>query len=344
MSTLHSGSRQGKAGVGMALAVTFACIVIGNVQAAEPVEKMQAVPPAGDLRRKLEAAQSRLDSAAREIADLSMTISEEDMGPMAAIGPRAVLGVNIGGGGVEDRADGVEVISVSPGGAAAEAGIRAGDVLTEVEGKTLKNDDAGTPRNKLLAAMRRVRPDEKVVVKYVRDGKTATATLTPRRVENRLFAMPGMPFPGQRGPMGEGPQFTFFRAMGAFGNAELVSLTPKLGQYFGVDKGLLVVRAPSDARFKLEEGDVILDIDGRVPSSPSHAMRILTSYQAGEKLKLNVLRMKKRTAIDVVVPEGRDMPMPPRERGAFMMQGPGGPATAPAPPPQPFELPVPAPD
>lgn len=338
MSTLKSG-------IGMALAVALACVVNSSAWAAEPVEKMQAAPPAGELRRKLEAAQIRLDSAAREIADLSMTISEEDGGPVAGVGPRAVLGVNIGGGGVEDRKDGVEVISVSPGGAAADAGIRAGDVLTEVEGKPLKSDDAGTPRSKLLAAMRRVQPEEKVVVKYLRDGKTATATLTPRPVEKRLFTMTDVPFAGVRGHFGEGPHMRAFRVFGSmdgFGNAELVSLTPKLGQYFGAEKGLLVVRAPNDSRFKLEEGDVILDIDGRVPSSPSHAMRILSSYQTGEKLKLNVLRMKKRTAIDVTVPEERDVLIPP-ERGAVLLQR--EPETMMAPmPAQPFELPVPAPD
>lgn len=333
MSTLHSGSRP--AGASMALAVALACIVNGSAWAVEPVEKMQAEPPAAELRRKLEAAQNRLDSAAREIANLSMTISEEDAGPMAAVSPRAVLGINIGGGGVEDRSEGVAVISVSPGGAAAEAGLRAGDVLTEVEGKALKNDADGTPRNKLLAAMRRVQPDEKVVVKYLRDGKSAAATLKPRRVENRLFAMPGMPLPGGTVVMGEGPNVRFFAgSMGGFGNAELVSLTPKLGRYFGAESGLLVVRAPNDTRFKLEEGDVILDIDGRVPSNPSHAMRILNSYQAGEKLKLNVLRMKKRTAIDVTVPEGAQR-AEMRERGAFQV---------PTPPAPPFDLPVPAPD
>lgn len=338
MSTLKSG-------VSVALAVALACIANGNAWAMESVEKMQAVPSSAELRQKLQAAQSRLDAAARDIADLSMTISEEDGGPMMdAIGPRAALGVNIGRG--EERSDGVEVISVSPGGAAAEAGIRSGDVLIEVEGKALKSDDAGTPRNKLLAAMRRVEPDEKVVVKYSRDGKTATATLKPRRVENMLYtmpAMPAMPFAGATG-MGDGPHVNPFRvfshAMGGFGNAELVSLTPKLGQYFGADKGLLVVRAPNDSRFKLEEGDVIIDIDGRVPASPSHAMRILSSYQAGEKLKLNVLRMKKRTAIDVTVPEERGVLL---QRGALMLATP---MTAPEPPmpPLPFELPVPAPD
>jgi len=95
----------------------------------------------------------------------------------------------------------------------------------------------------------------------------------------------------------------FMRGEGVFGSAELVPMTPKLGQYFGTDTGLLVVRAPDDSRLKLEDGDVIVDIDGRTPSSPSHALRILSSYQPGEKLKLNVLRAKKRMSFEITVPE-----------------------------------------
>lgn len=325
MNTFRSGWRA---------TLALAC-VCGSAWAAEPVEKTVAEPPAVALEQQMAAAQRRLDAAAREIADLSMTMAAGD--PVAGGGgSRAVLGVNIGGPDSEARSNGVEVISVSPGGAAAEAGIRAGDVITEVQGKALKSDADGTPRNKLLGAMRKVGPDEKVAVKYLRDGKTVSATLKPRRVEHRLFAAPGMPPPGHFA-LGEGPHVAFFRSMGAFGNAELVSLTPKLGQYFGADKGLLVVRAPEDSRFGLEEGDVILDIDGRVPSSPSHAMRILGSYQAGEKLKLNVLRMKKRAALDVTVPEEPG----PKERGAFLLPAMAPP---PLPPAMPSELPVPAPD
>jgi hypothetical protein len=124
-------------------------------------------------------------------------------------------------------------------------------------------------------------------------------------------------------------------------------MTPKLGKYFGTDKGLLVVRAPDDSRLKLEEGDVILDIGGRTPSSPSHAFRILSSYQEGEKLKLNVMRDKKRLTFDITVPEapalerrmdhhiergfGPTMRMRPGpESGAtFEMAAPGIPAAPP---------------
>ena len=56
-----------------------------------------------------------------------------------------------------------------------------------------------------------------------------------------------------------GPGLRRFRQFdGLFGRAGLVALTPKLSQYFGIDKGLLVLRAPEDAGLQLEDGDVLL--------------------------------------------------------------------------------------
>ena len=115
--------------------------------------------------------------------------------------------------------------------------------------------------------MRDIEPGDKVSVKYLRDGKTAVATVIARGTGRSSVQLSRMTCrcPACRRQL---PHFAFMRAEGVFGTAELVPLTPKLGQYFGSDKGLLVVRAPTDSRLKLEEGDVIVDIDGRVPSSP----------------------------------------------------------------------------
>jgi S1-C subfamily serine protease len=95
-----------------------------------------------------------------------------------------------------------------------------------------------------------------------------------------------------------------FRGPGAqFLGMELVTLTPKLGRYFGTDKGVLVVKAPRSAEFKLEEGDVIVDIDGRAPQNGAHAMRILRSYQGGEKVTLNILRDRKPVKLAATLPK-----------------------------------------
>ena len=91
---------------------------------------------------------------------------------------------------------------------------------------------------------------------------------------------------------------------GPLTDIELVTLTPRLGSYFGSDKGVLVVRAPAAGALKLEDGDVILAIDGRQPISGSHATRILGSYQPGEKVTLRILRQHKNLEIEATLPEG----------------------------------------
>lgn len=257
------------------------------------------------LQQRLDEARKRLEAAAREVAELSVALSDTmvRLPPLSSLAytPRAALGILLG----TDRDkhdDGVEIMSVSPGGAAAEAGLRAGDVLIEIDGKSLAREGMQDPHDKLLSYMRTVEPDQKVRLRYRRDGRTHEVELVARPMRNRFVIPPQLEHNASTllGWLQDG---VFYRAEGVFGSAELVAMTPKLGQYFGTDKGLLVVRAPADSRLKLEEGDVILDIDGRVPTSPSHAFRILSSYQPGEKLKLNVMRQKKRLTFDVVIPD-----------------------------------------
>ena len=309
-----------------------------DTKSADDDAKSQA-----ELERKLADARKRLDEAAREVANLSMSMSDDMMPHIRKFvmnAPRAVLGINLGTKD-EAKGDGVEVVSVSPGGAAERAGLKAGDVLTEINGKALKSQGDQSAREQLLEAMRKVNPGDSVALSYRRDSKVVKANLVAQPLKDRFFtrAIPAAPAIGAMPSM---PNFVFMRGEGVFGSAELVPMTPKLGQYFGTQTGLLVVRAPDDSRLKLEDGDVIVDIDGRTPSSPSHALRILSSYQPGEKLKLNILRTKKRMSFDITVPEGqgpfeRRFEGPRLERG-LMPFGPGvrvegpGPITLPAPP------------
>jgi C-terminal processing protease CtpA/Prc len=327
---------------GSAVAALVLALAGVNAVAADAEKKPQATQ--SDIEQKLEAAQKRLDAAAREVADLSMSLSDHVVPHVRAFtamgAQRAVLGINLGPRADNGPDDGVKVVSVSPGGAAADAGLQANDVLLELNGKSLKRDGDASPREKLLAAMREVKAGEKVSVRYRRDGTVNTASVVAQGPADRLFTM-ALPFHGEHGA-GYLPHMSFMRAAGVFGSAELVALTPKLGQYFGTDKGLLVVRAPEDSRLKLEEGDVIVDIDGRTPSSASHALRILGSYQAGEKLKLNVLRAKKRMTFDVTVPEDVWEKPVGRTEGPHFIERAGEPAimsiepfSAPLPPPPP---------
>jgi S1-C subfamily serine protease len=89
---------------------------------------------------------------------------------------------------------------------------------------------------------------------------------------------------------------------GPMGAMELTKLTPQLGRYFGTDRGVLVVRAPAHGVLKLQDGDVILSIGGRTPHSRSQAIRILTSYDPGQKIELLILREHHRINITATMP------------------------------------------
>jgi S1-C subfamily serine protease len=152
-------------------------------------------------------------------------------------------------------------------------------------------------------------------VEYLRNGRTASVAVKPRTMQsqtfalrsgNRAFAVPGMAAaPGAHlAPQAPG-FFSFFAGRGSWGDMEMVSLTKDLGRYFGTEKGLLIVRAPEDESLKLRDGDVIQQIDGREPTSVTHAMRILGSYQSGETLEIEIMRDKKRQTVSVEMPDDR---------------------------------------
>lgn len=67
---------------------------------------------------------------------------------------------------------GLFVHQVSAGGLAAKAGLRAGDVITEVDGKSASSADV------LATAVESAAPGETIALTYVRSGQTHTASIT----------------------------------------------------------------------------------------------------------------------------------------------------------------------
>lgn len=308
-------------------------IVPPSALAAENVDR-------AELEKQLTEARAELDKAAREVAEISSQLYGGESGNVMSFvhpGPRgSMLGVNIGGGTPRD--EGVEVAGVSPGGPAEQAGIRTGDVLVAVDGKALKRSGDRNAGQQLVEFMRGVEPGRAVKVDYLRDGKKRTATVTTAPAEPPIVRV----LRERRvGPMGEGVPMPMPALEGIFGperafpSLELVPVTPKLGAYFGTDKGLLVVRAPSGKGLPLEEGDVLQTIDGRAPESPGHAFRILHSYQPGEKVKLGVLRQRKSVVLEATIPATEPMQRRTEKRILAVPATPPTPAPAPAPRPAP---------
>jgi C-terminal processing protease CtpA/Prc len=209
---------------------------------------------------------------------------------------------------------GARIEAVTPGGPAEKGGLKAGDIITRFNGTALggvaaEDDDESGPGMKLIELAHALDPGDSVQVEYRRGSETRKATLVADEVEwHGAMTAPEMgPMGGMFPPdMHVGPGEFGWSFGSSWGGVELVSLNPDLGEYFGTREGVLVVRAPEDSSLQLKGGDVILAIGGRKPTSPTHAMRILRSYEAGETVSIEVLRKQKRTTLTWKVPEEQD--------------------------------------
>jgi S1-C subfamily serine protease len=321
INALHAG-RAAIAGACCASLLALAAPIAG---AAQPADRAA-------LEKQLQEARAKLNDAARDVADLSQQLyggdrQDELMRFVQGRPQGAMLGINIED--AKGRDDGVEVVGVSPGGPAEQAGLKTGDLVVAMNGQSLRTTDGREPSTQLVERMRSVEPGQTVNLDYLRDGQKRSAAIKAAPAEPPIARIlrerlpkqlpEGLQIPGFEGLLGPERQFR---------SLELVSLTPKLGKYFGAEEGLLVVRVAEGQVLPLEEGDVLLSIDGRKPDSPGHAFRILRSYQPGEKVKLGVLRNRKQLELAATMPEA-DAAARSRHRAPL----PPAPPAPPAPPP-----------
>jgi len=200
---------------------------------------------------------------------------------------------------------GARIEGVTPGGPAAKAGLKVGDIITKFNGTSLagvkaEDEEESGPGTKLVELARGLEPGDTVQLEYRRGSDSKKATLVAERLPHlEMFRLPEPPAMAM--PRMPEMNFEFFGS--PWGDLEVVSLNPDLGEYFGTKEGVLVVKAPADSSLPLKGGDVILSIGGRKPTSPSHAMRILRSYEPGETVALDIMRKQKRVTLNWKVPE-----------------------------------------
>jgi serine protease Do len=153
------------------------------------------------------------------------------------------------------RPDGALISSVDPKSPAAAAGLKAGDVILQIDGEPMVQAGAVSSRIGLS------RPGQKVKLKIWRDQaeRDVEVTLTTAKGESRAEAEPG-------GEAAKG---------GRLGLA-LRPLTPEERQQANIDQGLLVQGAQGPAaRAGLEQGDVVLAINAKPVSSIDDIKRVL---------------------------------------------------------------------
>ncbi|HEV8148892.1 MAG TPA: PDZ domain-containing protein [Gemmatimonadales bacterium] len=236
---------------------------------------------------------------------------------------RARLGVTVDLRASDNDSIGATIESVTPGGPAAKAGLKSGDIITKLDGKAVTANpgekagmDESLPGLRLVEIAAQLKPKDTVSVEYRREGARKTVSLVTGDEPVMSFAFPegfGMMAGPEHGklkmertlPRSGNGHFEFGPGGGAFAFAfggplmdlELAPLNSDLGQYFGTNEGVLVIDVPKESSLGLKGGDVILSIDGRKANSPSSLLRIMRSYDPGESFKLEIMRNKSRMTV-----------------------------------------------
>ncbi len=191
---------------------------------------------------------------------------------------------------------GVNVNKVVPGGAAESAGLEVGDVILDVDGKSVKTSN--DLQNEIVLR----RAGDRVNLKIWRDGRAITKTVTLRALDGDT------PIASNEGRAGETTTKTPDEPV-SFKNLGFTAtpLTASQESSFSTSNGVYVSkvdRSGAVARRGLRQGTVILKADGKQVDSPAQLQRILSSKKPGDGVMFVVKEQDgTKQAITVEVPE-----------------------------------------
>lgn len=169
--------------------------------------------------------------------------------------------------------EGVLIESVEQGTPADKAGIQAGDVIVEVDGKPVQNDVA------LRDAISEKNPGDRVRIKLIREGKpmTVEATLTVHPDDEETTASK---------VAGATPSNTLQKL-----GLRVSEIPTELRERVG-NQGVYVESVASDspASEVLQRGDVILAVNGTPVRTPAELDHALSKIRSGQMARLLVRR------------------------------------------------------
>ena len=186
--------------------------------------------------------------------------------------------------------DGIAVTEVVPGGGAEKAGVKVGDVITEMNGRPV--EEMAAFRNSIANMM----PGTKVELKVFRNGepKALSVTLVERPVDG--MALGGTPAPAPA------------KVPDVLDGVTVGDITPDARKKFGIGddvKGALITQVSPDsacADAEIRAGDVIVDIDGKKVANADEAVKLSEEVKTKSSVRLRVSR---KGATQFVVVEER---------------------------------------
>jgi S1-C subfamily serine protease len=191
------------------------------------------------------------------------------------------LGVILSESDIE--AQGVTIERVDPNSPADRAGLREGDIITHLEGETVRN-----PQD-VREFLRNLKEAKELNIEVLRDGQPVTLRVTP---EKRDRIMRGFRFGG--------------RQIGV----NVQSLDADLASYFKVEpnSGLLISKVDREgpaAEAGVRSGDILTHINGQQVSDPEDVRRMIGDSES-ETVELTILRHGQQMKM-TVKPEEREM-------------------------------------
>ena len=275
-----------------------------QAQARKDMQKAQA---------EVEKARDELQRATRDLAR-SMAKVERDNPRVQYFAymtdpKRAVLGVLIDDEREDGEMRGVRLLAVTPGGGADKAGLKAGDLVTSLNGVALARDGKLLPQKKMRDALKALKAGDSAKVDYEREGKKLGATIVTQAPEPDLAMAPFLDKWmhdedwDKFGPAGAMGSMSMFHFRGpAIRGLELAKIEDELGTYFKTKDGVLVIKAPKNGSLALKGGDVILKIDGDTVSEPITVLDKLHSRGDEQTVKLEIMRQGKKMELEGKIP------------------------------------------
>jgi serine protease Do len=182
------------------------------------------------------------------------------------------------------NSSGAMISSVSPDSPAAKAGLRAGDVITEYNGRPVTDSDA------LVNMVVGTKPGSTVPVTIYRDNQRKTLSITPGELDLEAEAN------GGRSPRQTDSQEPNDQTATDFG-MQLEAITPEAARQLEIPRGrggAVVADIDRDsvaARSGVQPNDVILEVNRQPVSNVSQVTRALQSAAPGRPVFLVVWRV-----------------------------------------------------
>ena len=278
------------------LATGICLAAVGHADEADKArDDMAAAQEAmASARTEMEAARAELTAAAKRMAEAArgqMTVSRD----------RALIGILVG----DQTEDGIVVAGVTPGGGAEEAGLQTADLIISIDEESLTGHDR--PMTVLHRILDDVDPGNSVVLEVDRDGQIHAFDVVT--MANDAMVVPAQPLSAS--PLVEhlcrlwAPRRSEHMAPGRVpgrpsfsgdGGLHLVDIGADLGDYFGVDAGVLVLNVPGKS--ELKPGDIVRRVDGADVASSAEAYRLLAG-SPDEDAEVEIRRKNRK--LDVTV-------------------------------------------